>query len=781
MTPPIFAARELRWLTGCFRFLLPIWLALAAVVARGQANLPIYTDHLVNGFQNWSWIANNFANTSVVYAGLSYSISGTGAGNAYQAISFEHPAFNATLYSNLAFWANGGAIGGQVLQVYAQYGTSNGPTIGLAALPTNTWQQYVIPLSLLGVANATNLYRFNLQLTPNGPRGGTTTNTFYLDQVQLTGKPGPALVHLSINATQTVRAVEARWFSVNTALWDGNFDSAQTISLLREMGTMGLRGPGGSLSDEYDWATDTSGANTWQWQTSFANFLHIATNIGAQTFITVNYGTGSSNEAAAWVAYANGATTNTLPLGTDKFGTNWQTVGYWASLRAASPLGLDDGKNFLRIARPAPLGFKYWEIGNEVYGGWETDSNSPPNDPYTYAVAAKGFLQQMRGVDPTIKLGVVVTPGEDNYGNTNHSVINPRTGQSHHGWTPVMLATLSSNNAAPDFAIHHVYPEYTGQDSDPFLLQASVSWPSDAADLRQQITDYVGSGGTNIELVCTENNSNSGNQGKQSTSLVNGLYYADSLGHLMQTEFNSLVWWDLRNGTDTSGSFDATLYGWRTYGDLGMVNGATNRDPTFYAAKLMRDFISPGDTIVSATSDYLLLSAYAARRADGAVNVLVLNKDTTTNFNGQIVVNGFQASATSTVRFYGMPQDNAAQTGIGSPDIAQTNPIVATTFISGGHATVGFSNNFAPLSMTLITFAPAAPSLAILPPSPQPGGQILLQLTGQPGVSYVLQNSTNLTSWTSVTTNAQTGASLTFTNPVPAGSARQFWRALWEP
>ena len=108
----------------------------------------------------------------------------------------------------------------------------------------------------------------------------------------------------------------------------------------------------------------------------------------------------------------------------------------------------------------------------------------------------------------------------------------------------------------------------------------------------------------------------------------------------------------------------------------------------------------------------------------------------------------------------------------GSPDIAQTN-------FAGAAAT--FSYSFAPLSMTLFTFAPTAPMLTVLPPSPQPGGQILLQLTGQPGVSYVLQNSTNMTSWTSVTTNAQIGASLTFTNPVPAGSARQFWRALWEP
>ena len=64
----------------------------------------------------------------------------------------------------------------------------------------------------------------------------------------------------------------------------------------------------------------------------------------------------------------------------------------------------------------------------------------------------------------------------------------------------------------PDFLIHHVYPEY-GVDSDQSLLLDSANWAGDAADLRQQITDYIGSAGTNIELICTENNSDSGNQG----------------------------------------------------------------------------------------------------------------------------------------------------------------------------------------------------------------------------------------------------------------------------
>ena len=69
-------------------------------------------------------------------------------------------------------------------------------------------------------------------------------------------------------------------------------------------------------------------------------------------------------------------------------------------------------------------------------------------------------------------------------------------------------------------------------------------------NLRQMITDYVGANGTNIELVCTENNSVSSNPGKQSVSLVNGLFKVDSLAQLMQTEFNGLFWWDLRNGAE---------------------------------------------------------------------------------------------------------------------------------------------------------------------------------------------------------------------------------------
>jgi hypothetical protein len=81
----------------------------------------------------------------------------------------------------------------------------------------------------------------------------------------------------------------------------------------------------------------------------------------------------------------------------------------------------------------------------------------------------------------------------------------------------------------------------------------------------------------------------------------------------------------------------------------------------------------------------------------------------------------------------------------------------------------------------LFTFAPVAPSLVIQPPPPQPGGQFVFQLQGQPGVRYYVQSSTNLGTWSTVSTNILTGNALNLTNPVPAGVANSFWRAVWQP
>jgi alpha-L-arabinofuranosidase len=751
------------------KFILAVSLA-APAVSGAQNNLTIYADSLINGWQDWSYTMRNFANTSPVHSG-SDSISVT-VTNAWGGVQLYHTDMTNTAYASISFWLNGGSSGGQQLQMYGNLGTPiapQSPRYHLAAPLINTWQQYTVPLSALGVANTTNFTGFAIQ-----DSAGSTEPTFYLDDIQLNAVvPPPTVTHFTINAGQPIRTADARWFGLNAAMWDSYYDTPQTVSLLNELGTRIIRLPGGSLSDEYHWALNKTLANTWQWVTSFANFIHVITNasVNAQAIVTVNYGTGTPQEAAAWVAYCNAATSSSQSLGVDAKGTNWQTAGYWASLRASAPLGTDDGKNFLRILRTAPLGFKYWEVGNECYGTWETDSNSVAHDPYTYALRATNYIALMKAVDPTIKIGVVSTPGEDSYANnTSHPAYNSREGTYHNGWTPVMLATLNSLGVTPDFLVHHFYSEY-GSDNDQALLQASANWASDAPNLRQQITDYVGSNGTNIELLVTENNADAGNQGKQSTSVVNGLYLADSLAQLMKTEFNSFIWWDLRNGTDTSGDFSASLYGWRTNGDLGVIGNLNTRYPTFYTFKLMQNFVQPGDAVLTAASDYSLLSVYAVRRLDGSLTVLAINKDPSNTSTGQVAVAGFTPASGGTAYSYGIPQDNAAQTGIGSPDVAQTN-------FSG--AGTNFSYAFPPYSATVLVLSPAPAKLQAIP-IPPGASQFVFQLQGQVGVPYVIQRSTNLITWTSISTNTLLASTMNITNSLTPLLPRQFWRAIWQP
>ena len=125
--------------------------------------------------------------------------------------------------------------------------------------------------------------------------------------------------------------------------------------------------------------------------------------------------------------------------------------------------------------------------------------------------------------------------------------------------------------------------------------------------------------------------------------------------------------------------------------------------------KLVSRFARAGDTIVPAASDHNLLSAFAAQRTDGTVALLVINKSPTATLTATITLAGFRPQATATVYSYGIPQDEAARTGLGSPDIA-----TATLNNVGDN----FTASFAPYSATVLAFTIGAPSITT-----QPGSQ----------------------------------------------------------
>lgn len=138
--------------------------------------------------------------------------------------------------------------------------------------------------------------------------------------------PPPISASVVVNAAAPLGVVPATALGVNTAVWDGDLMASSTPGMLRAIHVAMLRYPGGSTSDEYNWQTNTVTGGYANPDDDFANFMTVAQSAGAQPIITVNAGTGTAAQAAAWVKDAN--VTN-------------------------------------------HYGVKYWEIGNEMYGSWE--------------------------------------------------------------------------------------------------------------------------------------------------------------------------------------------------------------------------------------------------------------------------------------------------------------------------------------------------------------------------------------------------------------------------
>jgi hypothetical protein len=187
------------------KFILAVVMAAPAVAfAQNVTIYPVYSNSLVNGWVDSSWATVSYSNTSPVYSGSEYSISVT-MSNAWGGIEFLHSDMTITPYATLSFWLNGGASGGQHLQVFAalDINGTNTPQSGryyLSAPASNAWQQYIVPLSTLGLTNQTNVSGFAIQ-----DSAGTAEPVFYLDDVQLNSTPhaGGTTYFVATNGSDT--------------------------------------------------------------------------------------------------------------------------------------------------------------------------------------------------------------------------------------------------------------------------------------------------------------------------------------------------------------------------------------------------------------------------------------------------------------------------------------------------------------------------------------------------------------------------------------------------
>jgi len=701
----------------------------AAQAQNSQAeNQAVYTDALQSGWADWSWATTHLDNASTVHTG-SAAIS-VDAGP-YEALYLHRDTtFDTTPYGNLTFWIHGGPQGGQRLRVQALLNGKEQAQYDLPPLLPNAWQKFAIALSLLSANGRPNMDGFWIE---NASK--SQAPTFYVDDVSLT----PAqTVNVTVNAGQVVRAMGDRFSGINLTAEDASLaqpaDATSVLLGKDELDNRTVRIPGGSVSDLYHWETatlvDRLTGQPVKPGVSIAQFAKIAESTHAQVVLTVNYGSGTPNEAAALVAYANGRVDDSTPLGSDENGRDWGKVSDWAQLRAASPLPGSDPHNVLRASHPQPFGIKMIEIGNECWGNtWECDlhgtsySKLPGKawDAGTYAGYAARFMAQMRAVDPAVKVGVVAT----------------YDGQ-YQKWNQTVLSALRGLGAYPDFVVQHWYPQDPRQASDAGLFATSAQWPGNATHLQAQISAYLQPPGP-VEMLVTEINSVYSDPGKQSVSLTNALFLADSVGHALQTAYSGLLVWDLRDYQNTEGNAtfgppdnDEALDGWRTvkvqgknklFGDYGILHtddaGGNTFYPTYYVLKMLKHFARSGDTIAAAACDDPRVSAYAARRADGSLSLMLVNTDKSAQIVSNVAVAGFQPQAAAVTYTYGYFQDRTEDPGSSFYGVFPAG-IAQSTFAG---AAAAFTYQIAPYSVTVLSLAPAvALSSVSLDPATVSGG-----------------------------------------------------------
>ncbi len=522
------------------------------------------------------------------------------------------------------------------------------------------------------------------------------------------------LATVTVNASAVVRAVNPQLLGVNVDWWDSDLNTSQTQQMVEAAGLTMFRFPGGSSSDDFHFNAPPTynGEGT---DASIASFISSVNGVG---LATIDYGSGSPQEAAAFLAYLEAPVGNTTPIGNgqewnDSTSTwqtvNWQTAGYWANLRASAPLAVDDGLNFLRLDHPAPFNVQYWEVGNEEYGSWEIDHHTAQHDPATYIAFAKQFATYAATIDPSISIGLDVgSPGSD-----------------FNNWTADILQQSVAQGFMPGFLSDHNYVQAPGSESDSNLLLDTTtgtdSDPSDpgdpydvavrSADYENDLTQYLGAAGKNVQLFMTEFNSVYSGPGKQTTSLVNGLWLADTLGALLETPYNGADVWDLRNGYATGGNASSSLYGWRQGGDYGLIgspggtppaSGPYVPYPTYFAEELASKIVEAGGNVVQATSSDPNLTTYAVVEPNGQLDLLVINKNATSALTGNFQLANYQPATQATVWQYGEAQDTAqSQSSTGASALAN---FTLTLSVSGS----SFSYSFPAYSMTVLVLGKAS-------------------------------------------------------------------------
>jgi hypothetical protein len=416
---------------------------------------------------------------------------------------------------------------------------------------------------------------------------------------------------------------------LNTAPWDyiyaadvsagGGVDTIQPLLRAAHIGL--LRYGGGSYADYYGWQTNSNIQNCLPDDTTasfavtstgcatsdslgFDQFSAQAKAIGAQSLATVNYGSGTPAEAAAWVTHSLTTPGDSVAM---------------------------------------------WEVGNETYGCWEVDNwlAQPPADyqgytpnTYTsvngvyenptcpqvtegdaagtqtlatsYAANALPFLVAMKKADPAARIGVPWAFGSGVAG----AAVPDNT-----EWNNTVLGR---DGRYVSFVDAHYYPFFfsgaTGgsNPTDQQVLQSLMSVPSLYQEIRGELDAYD----PRAKVVVGETGV-SNNETTTVCTPVGALFAAGDVLSWLAAGAQTVDWWDMNNYGNTGATCTNPDYGMFT-------SGSPPVPETPYYGYVLAALLAQPHALLAAmtTSDPADVLAYQSRLPGGREAVAFLNTNT---------------------------------------------------------------------------------------------------------------------------------------------------------